>query len=275
MSGCHPPVDHTHHFSRSTKERLSRSMNCTWEWAQRCLAWRLPLIQNLIKTYNLKTCVVSGCRVNLRDPKTQGLMSKSWKLMSTHARLLEVMELPCRCPKGNTHARCEGGLAHMTAYYTHEFVIQVTRVLMQELNKHQIQRELTGASTLPLAFGKGTKCCCHMLAYHDSKHTCGHCTMNGHSKRANTPEEVLAAQHFKEDERTDEIKRKLYLLHAATGHGSIRHLVDALKRRNVTEKIVRLAEEFNLSCVHGKTKGSNETYCGLATSPPKVCVHQC
>ncbi|CAE7837991.1 RE2 [Symbiodinium sp. CCMP2592] len=45
----------------------------TWEWAEHSNAWRLPLMQRLIKKCNLYSAVVKGCRVNLRQAKDDRL----------------------------------------------------------------------------------------------------------------------------------------------------------------------------------------------------------
>ena len=51
---------------------------------------------------------------------------------------------------------------------------------------------------------------------------------------------------FKDDQQKQEerVKRDLYLLHAATGHCSIRHLVQALRRRGAPQKVLELAKKF-------------------------------
>lgn len=38
--------------------------------------------------------------------------------------------------------------------------------------------------------------------------------------------------------------RKIYLLHAATGHGHVRHLIQALKRRGAPRDVIQEAERF-------------------------------
>ena len=50
------------------------------------------------------------------------------------------------------------------------------------------------------------------------------------------------------------IEKKLYLLHAATGHGSVRHLIDALKRRGDSEEVIQIAKEFKRSICHEKQR---------------------
>ncbi|CAE7277358.1 RE1 [Symbiodinium sp. KB8] len=45
-------------------------------------------------------------------------------------------------------------------------------------------------------------------------------------------------------QRRAKINKQIYLLHAATGHGSMRHLIDALKRRGASEEVLQAAREF-------------------------------
>ncbi|CAE7496334.1 RE1 [Symbiodinium sp. CCMP2592] len=67
----------------------------------------------------------------------------------------------------------------------------------------------------------------------------------------------------------EEIKRKLYLLHAATGHGSTRNLVEALKRRHVDPLVLRLAEEFQCPICHERKKAQPRQLASLEPLPPK------
>ena len=46
------------------------------------------------------------------------------------------------CGKHYTHARCEGGIAGMTAYYTPEIVKLVVEGMSQELKPETLQKEL-------------------------------------------------------------------------------------------------------------------------------------
>eukprot|EP00439_Symbiodinium_sp_Y106_P052536 s5801_g7.t1 len=57
------------------------------------------------------------------------------------------------------------------------------------------------------------------------------------------------------------IEKKLYLLHAATGHGSVRHLIDALKRRGDSEEVIQIAKEFKRSICHEKQRGKQLIKC--------------
>ncbi|CAE7675497.1 GIP [Symbiodinium sp. CCMP2592] len=67
----------------------------------------------------------------------------------------------------------------------------------------------------------------------------------------------------------EEIKRKLYLLHAATGHGSTKNLVEALKRRHVDPLVLRLAEEFQCPICHERKKAQPRQLASLEPLPPK------
>ena len=46
---------------------IQLGIHCTWEWAERCEAWRLPLMQRLLRQLNLHVAVTKGCSVGLRD----------------------------------------------------------------------------------------------------------------------------------------------------------------------------------------------------------------
>ena len=66
-----------------------------WEWSETNDAWRLPMVQRVFQKFPPMFCVVKGCRVDLRDPKSKGLLQKGWKLATTHEMIAQRMELPC------------------------------------------------------------------------------------------------------------------------------------------------------------------------------------
>ena len=70
----------------------------------------------------------------------------------------------------------------------------------------------------------------------------------------------------KEEER---VKRQLYLLHAATGHGSVRHLYQALKRRNASQKVLDLAKTFRCTVCEERQKLPPQRVASLEPLPPK------
>ena len=49
------------------------------------------------------------------------------------------------------------------------------------------------------------------------------------------------------DMSPEEIQKKLHLLHAATGHGPVRHMIQALRRRGVGDMVLRAAGKFECS----------------------------
>ena len=70
----------------------------------------------------------------------------------------------------------------------------------------------------------------------------------------------------KEEER---LKRQLYLLHAATGHCSTQHLLDALKRRHAKPEVLKLAAEFKCSICEERKKIMPRHVASLEPLPPK------
>ena len=73
-----------------------------------------------------------------------------------------------------------------------------------------------------------------------------------------------------EGEKSDEkIKRYLYLLHAATGHGSMRHLRQALKRRNAAPRVLELAKTFTCSICDERRRVPPQHVASLEPLPPK------
>ncbi|CAE7454855.1 RE1 [Symbiodinium sp. CCMP2592] len=67
----------------------------------------------------------------------------------------------------------------------------------------------------------------------------------------------------------EEIKRKLYLLHAATGHGSTRHMIEALRRRNVDPLVLQLAESFECPICAERKRIQPRQLASLEPLPPK------
>ena len=135
-------------------------IHVTVEMSERCLAWRLPLFQDLQHKHGLMSAVIKGCRVGLRDPKSGKLLQKGWRILTSHARLAQEMHLPCRCHTSYEHAKCEGGLTKLSAYYTPIMTKRVARLLQQELSEKAFLMESQGQSMLPEGFGEGEFCVC-------------------------------------------------------------------------------------------------------------------
>ena len=86
-----------------------------------------------------------------------------------------------------------------------------------------------------------------------------------------TAHEVYAVEGRERDreKETERLKRQLYLLHAATGHCSTKHLLEALKRRNANPEILKLAAEFKCSICEERKKVSARHVASLEPLPPK------
>lgn len=271
---------------------IQKGIHVTWEWSQRCQGWRLPFMQKLIQKYQPFIVDTHGCRVGLRDPKGHGLMNKAWRLMTTHKRLSEQMRLPCTCPKGYRHAKCEGGLAGATAYYTKQFRERVTKALFREMTHDMVTKEFHGHKHdhFPIGFGEES---------HQAPLTCGSCLgtqgnpvinpkkgdqgkplvepqgdRQGSAEHPKEPEGelVFVGRHLVKERDPKEIDRKLHLLHAATGHGSIKHMVQALKTRGAGEEVLARARQFRCAICEEGRKIQPKHVASLEPLPPKFAT---
>ena len=85
-------------------------------------------------------------------------------------------------------------------------------------------------------------------------------------QEANVSDTIQLNQRQKDDER---IKKQLYLLHAATGHGSVRHLLQALRRRNAPSRVLELAKAFECPICKERQKVQPRHMSSLEPLPPK------
>ncbi|CAE7216023.1 RE1 [Symbiodinium sp. CCMP2592] len=87
-----------------------------------------------------------------------------------------------------------------------------------------------------------------------------------HEVHANEEKPKEAPMTTTEKER---IRKQLYLLHAATGHGSTRHLIEALKRRKAKPEVLELAKQFKCSICAEKQKVTPRHLASLEVLPPR------
>ena len=91
------------------------------------------------------------------------------------------------------------------------------------------------------------------------------------------PEKALAGNHSwlkqegsgskaREEAR---IQRQLYLLHSATGHGSTKHMLDALKRRGAPEQVLEMARNFKCAVCQERRHVGSRHVASLEPLPPK------
>ena len=154
--------------------RYAVQMGChvSWEWSERCEAWRFPWIQKMLRDLEMTTVVTHGCRVGLRSLKDR---KKGWKVATTHTRLAEQLPCQCKCGPHCQHGRCEGRDAEASARYTPEFAKRVARAMCFELSHHQVTAECSGKSVLPALFGLGSACQCEETCFKQHERQCGHC----------------------------------------------------------------------------------------------------
>ena len=155
---------------------VQQGIHVTWELSEKCDAWRLPLLQDILRRHQPYTAVIKGCRVNLRNQEGR-LLQKGWKIMSTHCRLAEIMHKPCRCDHKYVHGKCEGGMAEKSGRYTPEFSRLVVKGLTQEFSFFGLGKELEGKSQTPDLFGGGETCVCDATVQSGHVQTCSSCVL--------------------------------------------------------------------------------------------------
>ena len=247
---------------------IQKGIHVTWEWSQSCQAWRLPLVQQLAQRYQVYFAITRGCQVNLRDLKGR-FVSKGWKLMTTHPLLAVRMSLPCQCGPRVEHVACEGSLTRKSAFYTAEFAKRVCETILQGTTTKDFQRELHGHHSEGDMFGKGTFCVCKELQQHGSQLKCGACRM---SVEGLTGLGLAAEEQGPCQMSSEEIQKRLYLLHSATGHSPVRYLIQSLKKRGVHPQIIREAERFKCTVCEEKGKPQPRNRASLEPQPQRFDV---
>lgn len=247
-----------------------KGIHVVWELSQSCQAWRLPVIQKLIKKYQPHFAIVRGCQVNLRN-KNKQLISKGWKLMTSHGPLAKRMTMPCRCAPGTYHAPCEGN-SRGTAFYTREFALRACREIVRGGDQGFWMRDLKGKEHVHEQFGLGTMCVCEEVKCHRSNNPCGHCAQS-------FQHEVMTADRhdrvLREPLNDEEVKRRLYLLHSATGHGSVENMIQSLKRKGVASKVIDLAKQFRCPVCEERKRPQPRNLASLEPLPPKFATVSC
>ena len=157
---------------------VQRGIHVTLELSERCQAWRLPIFSSLQQKYSMCSAVSKGCRVGLRD--RQGvLMQKGWRILTTHKRLSELLELPCRCPKHFKHGKCEGESASQSELHTKEYARRAAKGILQEMDFSMLQQECRHARLLPSQFGLGDVCTCSDVSLPQKPRLCHVCLSEG------------------------------------------------------------------------------------------------
>ena len=65
------------------------------------------------------------------------------------------------------------------------------------------------------------------------------------------------------------MKQQLYRLHAATGHGHVRYMIEALRKRGASERVLNLAKHFACPICQEKGRVQHKHVATLEPLPPK------
>ena len=212
---------------------------------------------------------------------------KDWTMVvTTNEKLSQRMNLPCSCHPKTVHVPCEGSVTRETAYYTKEFAKRVCQCVHQGMNQSSICWELEHGRPKLEGFGWGTMCCCHVGENHQAGLKCGHCTQGFvQNMKTKTEEDLMedstgkghetaevAAAVGTHEMKPEEIRRKLYLLHAATGHGPLKNLVTILKQKGAPPNVIREAERFTCSVCQERSRPRPRNQASLEVQPQKLTV---
>ena len=159
---------------------VQKGIHVTIEMPERCQAWRLPMFAQLRAKYALYEAIAKGCRVGLRAGPQEPLLQQGWRVITTHQRLANELQLPCRCPKSYAHARSEGCAVRLCEGYTSEFVRRAAQAIMQEHTMQSLWSECHEGGTkgpLPDQFGEGEVCTCTEVHLPQRPRSCGHCCL--------------------------------------------------------------------------------------------------
>ena len=234
-----------------------------WEWSRRCRAWKWEPMDKWRNKHQTQTAIIAGCRVNLKNHKTQKLLGKEWRLECTNHQLASIIHSPCQCEPGYQHASCEGSMTRTSAFYTPEMVRKVVRHMRclgnpenlkcwfgdEHGHEHDMHETKQTHETHDMQETKQTyethdRCECRMIKNWNRELTCFSCMKNQHGS-------ILMTEDQKHRPLTPEERRKaqrdISLIHASTGHGSKQVLVQALKSRNVHPEVLELANQFRCS----------------------------
>lgn len=248
-----------------------------WEWSRRCRAWKWEMMDQWRRKHQTTTAIIAGCQVGLIDDASGKPLGKEWRVECTDDVLGRKLHMPCACVRGlEQHALCEGRMTRKSAYYTPEFARRVLYHTVHRDDYEQVMMELTRdpeekvvATTQKMAEG----CKCRQIQKWNPELVCGKCMFKGdqlayagnddeehrmvvddpegnqetNQPMDGQPEAPLSAEEI------HRIKKDLYLLHSATGHGSNEVLVRALRSRGVRPQVIKLAQEFHCSvCAESK-----------------------
>ena len=111
---------------------------------------------------------------------------------------------------------------------------------------------------------------CQELKHHDNAVSCGFCCQGDPKNSRDEHEEALVQNTIKRNFGDQDTQRKLYLLHAATGHCSTRHVLQALQRRGGSKMVLEVAKQFKCTVCEESKRLNHKNAASLEPIPPKL-----
>ena len=195
--------------------------------------------------------------------------------MTTHELLARRLTLPCQCESHVKHVPCEGKLTTRTAYYTRKLAqTGCVKPSSKGVTVIPFKGELEGHFNQPKDFGMGLVCQCHEGNRHGAQIKCGFCTHQQTSDLFGFSGEHSESFVAVGKRDLEQVRKKLYLLHSATGHGDPKHLYRALKLRGAPEHVLHEAKNFQCPICQEKSKPQPRNRSSLEPQPARF-FHSC
>ena len=104
------------------------------EWGASNQLWGDPRMRAIIQKLGLQRVYFDGCAVGLRA-RSGKLIKKPWAFMTNIQEIRDIFQhATCRCPH-DTHARCKGKDAEMSAFYTWKMTDWIHRSIREHVNE--------------------------------------------------------------------------------------------------------------------------------------------
>ena len=277
-----------------------------WELAERCGAWKLPLMQEFLRKMQLDRVTCHGCTVGLRSVDKKQLLCKGWTIATRNKAILRHMHLICQ--RNHAKGECRGRNAVASARYTPAFARKVVDSLceqeawpcvLQELNNRETQQQGREINKIGSRDTKQaltcSNCSCeghvHEQSCHSSEHACAvqSCRSSEHAcavgavqeeeeeeeeERELYPDEHPNADPGEEIDaahqgRRKELLKKIQHIHRVTGHGDMDALMLALKARGVSQEVLDAAKAFRCHICAERKKPNPRRHATLEVIPQK------
>ena len=159
-------------------------------------------------------------------------MCKAWTVATRSPALLRRLNL--KCQKNHPRGKCEAGEAQHTARYTEPFARRVVECMRTPEVWSKVVQEINVV------------------------------TREAEEEILEDPEETEAEREVSEEEKREIIK-KVQHIHRTTGHGSMKNLVAAMKRRGVPPHVLKVAKEWTCPTCEERKRPDPRRFANLET----------